>query len=100
LMEAMAAGVAVAASDVPGCSDIVASNETGLLFPFGDEPALAGVIARLANQDLRSRLVAAARALVRERYSASRMAEEYVDLYEHLCAARVAAAGNPLRLEK
>lgn len=94
MLEAMAAGVAVAASDVPGCADIVSSNETGLLFPHGDEPALLRVMQSLANQDLRSRLVAAARALVLKRYSASRMATEYVDLYERLCAPRVAAAGG------
>jgi glycosyltransferase involved in cell wall biosynthesis len=99
LLEAMAAGVAVAASDVPGCADIVSSNENGLLFPCGDEPALARVMTSLANQDLRARFVTAAHALVLQRYSGARMANEYVELYEHLCAARVAAA-DPLRSPK
>jgi glycosyltransferase involved in cell wall biosynthesis len=100
LLEAMAAGVAVAASDVPGCADIVSSDETGLLFPCGDEPALVRVMTRLASRDLRSRLVTAAQALVLERYSASRMAKEYVELYGRLCSERVAAAGSALESQK
>jgi glycosyltransferase involved in cell wall biosynthesis len=100
LLEAMAADVAVAASDVPGCKDIVTPNVNGLLFPFGDEPAIARVLAAMTNRDMRAQFAAAGRKLVLERYSAARMAKEYLDLYQVLCTAPVAASRKPLQLGK
>ena len=47
-LEAMAAGKAVIASRVGGVPEIVLDNETGLLVPSGDVPALAAALTRLA----------------------------------------------------
>jgi len=61
-LEAMAAGKAVLASRVGGVPEIVQDDETGLLVPAEDVPALAQAIARLADDaSLRQRLGAAGR---------------------------------------
>jgi glycosyltransferase involved in cell wall biosynthesis len=72
-LEAQSHGVPVVASDIPGCSDIVEDNVTGLLFPPGDIGAAAAALARL--NDLRNGSPAklhairrAARRRLRERY--------------------------------
>ncbi len=70
LIEAMAAGVPVVATDVPGVRDVVRTGETGLLVPAGDAIALAAAIRRVVDDGpLRERLVAAATADVRRRFT-------------------------------
>jgi colanic acid/amylovoran biosynthesis glycosyltransferase len=62
LMEAMAAGVPVVASDLSGIPELVEHDVTGLLVPPGDAEAIAAAIARLAaDPQLRERLAASAR---------------------------------------
>ncbi len=85
LMEAMAVGVPVVASDIPGCNDLVSDGETGMLFPVRDPGALHGALVRLAaDAGLRERLAGNARAFVRREFSAERMAESYAELYAAL----------------
>ena len=50
LMEAGGCARAVVASDVGGIRDIVSHEETGLLVPPGDSPALASAILRLLDE--------------------------------------------------
>ncbi len=57
-LEAMASGVPVVATDVPGCSDLVRHEANGLLVPLGDAPAAAAATRRLwADPALRARLI-------------------------------------------
>ena len=85
VMEAMAAGVPVVASDIEGTRALVRDGDTGLMFDVGDDVRLATQIGRLmADPVLRVRLAAAARKLVHEGYSAARMAEDYLQLYRRL----------------
>jgi colanic acid/amylovoran biosynthesis glycosyltransferase len=49
LMEALAAGVPVVASDLSGIPELVVHEQTGLLVPPGDATALAAAIERLAR---------------------------------------------------
>jgi glycosyltransferase involved in cell wall biosynthesis len=61
LLEAMASGCCVIASDIPGCRGVVTDGENGLLFPAGDAAALAAVLERvLSDQALGKRLGRAA----------------------------------------
>jgi glycosyltransferase involved in cell wall biosynthesis len=62
LIEASACGVASVCSDVGGSGEVVADGETGLLFPSGDDAALASRLEQLLADDaLRLRFGAAAR---------------------------------------
>jgi len=85
LMEAMAAGIAAIASNIPGCRELVIDQETGLLFPAGDALALARHLQTLsANPELRARLAQSGQAHIRQHFSAQAMAQRYTALYERL----------------
>jgi glycosyltransferase involved in cell wall biosynthesis len=61
LIEAMACGIVVVATDAPGIRDVVRNGQTGLLVPVGSPPALAMAIRQvLENETLRRTLTAAA----------------------------------------
>ncbi len=49
LLEAMAAGKPIVTTDVPGCRDLIAHEQTGLLVPYGDTRALSAAIVRLLS---------------------------------------------------
>jgi glycosyltransferase involved in cell wall biosynthesis len=85
LLEAAACGRPMIATDVPGCREVAIPDETGLLVPVDDAPALAAAIERLtASPDLRARFGAAARRLAVQRFSADAIAEATADLYKRL----------------
>ena len=85
ILEAQAAGVAVAASRVGGIPTIVKDEVTGLLFSAGDVDSLASVLSRLLrDQSLRNVLVQNARRQVRDKFSLSLMAEKTRALYAFL----------------
>jgi glycosyltransferase involved in cell wall biosynthesis len=89
LMEAAACGRAMIASDVPGCREIVIHNQTGLLVPADDAPALAQAMERLAGApELRARFAAAARNLVIEEFAADSIGRQTVQLYRRLLDAQ------------
>jgi len=82
-MEAMAAGVPVVASDVPGNRALVTHGQTGLLFPPGDPEQLVTTMkAMIERADRRGEMTRRARAAIERQFSAGRMAEEYTRLYE------------------
>lgn len=61
LVEAMAAGLPLVASDIPGYREVVRAGVDGLLVPPGDPAALADAVDRiLEDQDLAGRLSRAA----------------------------------------
>ncbi|MGH2672279.1 MAG: glycosyltransferase family 4 protein [Actinomycetota bacterium] len=67
LVEALAAGVPVVASDIPGYREVIRAGVDGLLLPPSDAAALASAIRRvLVEPDLASRLAHAGRARARE----------------------------------
>jgi glycosyltransferase involved in cell wall biosynthesis len=77
------------ATDVPGCREIVKANETGLLVPVDDAPALADAIKQLITSPAeRTRLGTAARSLVVEQFTASSIGRMTVELYRRLVSAR------------
>ena len=62
VLEAMAAGLPVVASDIPGNRELIADGENGSLFPYGDVHRLAGAIERLrADAPCRARYAACSR---------------------------------------
>jgi glycosyltransferase involved in cell wall biosynthesis len=70
ILEAMAAGVAVVATDVGGVSEAVSDGETGVLVPAGDPQALAEAMQRVAGDPLlRSRFGESARQRAEKRFT-------------------------------
>jgi glycosyltransferase involved in cell wall biosynthesis len=77
-IEAMAAGVPVLGTDVPGIRDVVKDGLTGLLTPPASPPRLAEAIKRLVHDAaLRQRLVKNAAREVRERFSWDQVIRQY-----------------------
>lgn len=84
VMEAMAAGLPVAASAVKGHVDLIRDGETGLLFPYGDPTACAARLLRLAQDpDLAHRLGTQA-ALEVQNYSLDRVLPQVMGAYSGL----------------
>jgi len=89
LLEAAACGRAMVATDVPGCREIVQAGETGLLVPARDPEALAqAVLTLIKDPDLRRRLGARARHIVRAHFSRQLIIRQTLDLYRESLAAR------------
>ena len=86
--EAMAAGLPVVATAVGGLPGVVDDGYTGLLCPV-DEDALRHRLANLAGDRDRARAMGArAREVALARYSAERMLDDYLALYERALARR------------
>lgn len=89
ILEAMAAGLPVVASDVGGVGDLVADGATGLLVPPADPDALAAALDRvLADPELRRRLGAAGRERARERFDLGALRRAHLELYARELARR------------
>ena len=82
ILEAMAAGLAVVATDVPGHRDVVVPGETGLLVTPEDPAALADAIAALLTDPARRKsLGQAGRERVRQEFSISAMVDATAAAY-------------------
>lgn len=82
LVEALAAGLPVVASDIPGYRTVITDGRDGRLVPPGDAEALAGAIdALLANPSLASALVEEGRRTVRA-YDWSVVVRELRSVYQ------------------
>jgi glycosyltransferase involved in cell wall biosynthesis len=85
LLDAMACGKPVVATTVGGIPEVVVHDETGLLVPPRDPPAMAEAIVRLlSDASLRDRMGAAGLARVRERFSAETMVKNTLRVYQQL----------------
>ncbi len=88
LLEAMASGAAVVASEIPGYDEVVLNEGTGLLVPPRDVPALAAALSRLlGDAELRRRLSGHALRAVR-RYDWERVTGEVIEVYEEVASRR------------
>ncbi|RMF43093.1 MAG: glycosyltransferase [Planctomycetota bacterium] len=89
ILEAMALGKPVLASDIPGNRDLVKHEETGFLYRLGDIQKLCSYTLRLLESpDLAQRMGEAAQARVRAEFSLPRMVAAHEALYADLVAAR------------
>ena len=85
LLEAVASGLPVVATEVEGCGEIVSGGETGLLVPPADARALAGALERLASdEDLAHSLAEAGRARVLETHSMGAFLSRHEALYTEI----------------
>jgi len=85
LLEKMANGLALVATRVGGNTDAVIDGQSGLLVPPRDPAALGAAIAKLYEDPaLRTRLGAAARQRVEQRFSIEACTQRYLNLYRGL----------------
>lgn len=85
VMEAMASGLPVVATEVGGIPDIVESGRTGLLVQQGDIHALAeALVSLLQDLDRRIRMGNAAQDFARIHLDARKTAERLAELYREL----------------
>jgi glycosyltransferase involved in cell wall biosynthesis len=85
LMEAMACGCPVVASNVGGNPELVQNGETGLLFEPRDVAGLSAALQVLIeDKALRGRLAEAGASFVRKRFSIQASAQRMGEIYEKL----------------
>jgi len=83
LLEGMSCGLPVVATSVGGIPEIVEDGVNGFLVPVKNPEAIAErILALTADADLRRRLGAAARETVLERYTAEKVVNQYLEVYE------------------
>lgn len=89
LLEAMAANLPLVATAVGGVPEMIESNESALLVPSNDPPALAAAIANLLiDKQLAERLTKQAAALVDTQYNPENYARSLVEIYRGVVMTR------------
>jgi glycosyltransferase involved in cell wall biosynthesis len=89
ILEAMAAGVPVVASDVGGVSELVEHGVTGLLVPPRDPDALAAALRRLLDDPQSRRTLGdAGRARAEAEFDLPRFRAQHLELYERVLAPK------------
>jgi len=89
MLEAMAAGLPVVASDVGDIGKTIGSSDCGLLVQPGSAEELLAALARvLRDPALRAALGANARARVHSAFSIQRTAAQYLEVYQSVLHAR------------
>ncbi len=84
ILEAMAVGTPVVATDIPGTRELIQHERTGLLVPPRQHEALAQAMERLArDRTLAQQLAMAARERV-EQFTIERAVRQYEDLYQQV----------------
>ncbi len=83
ILQAMAAGKPVIATDVGGNQEIIRHGETGILIsPQNSEMLADSILMLLENKTLANKLGMAARKVVKEKFSINCMIDNYIKLYE------------------
>ena len=87
LIEALAAGKPIVATDIEGNREIVDPGKTGLIVPPADENALAEALVALAlNREFARQLGRNAQTAARERFSETRMVRQTLAAYDRVIA--------------
>jgi glycogen synthase len=85
LLEAMAVGRPAVGAAVPGVTEVIKSEKTGLLFPATDAEKLAAALGRLLDEPkLAGRLTKAAKYSIKTTFNHDRMARQHYALYRKL----------------
>lgn len=91
ILEAMAAGLPVVATNVGGVPECVLQNQTGVLVPAGDSNALAeALVGLLRDEDLRRRLGRAGRERVLRHFSVESQAPKIESVFQRSMRPRAA----------
>ena len=85
ILEAMASGLPVVATDVGGNADLVVTGRSGEIVPAADVQALAASLVRMASDPTRAaRMGRAGRQVAESRFSMQAMVSTYQGLYDRL----------------
>lgn len=89
VLEAMAAGVPVAAAEVGGVPDLVAGGKTGLLFNPLDASSMRNAVEKmLAQPDMANVLATDAKKQARERFHPKVVARRHLEIYREVLNTR------------
>lgn len=95
ILEAMATGLPVIATNVGGNEELVASGETGTLVPAGNVNAMAvALLGYFTNRSIAAAHGQAGRRRVERLFSLESMVESYCRHYDNLLAARLPDAAQ------
>jgi glycosyltransferase involved in cell wall biosynthesis len=90
LLEAMASGLAVIATDIPGNRELIDDGVTGILIPCGNDEKLISALEALLVDDARAAALGRnARERVCRHYAVQAVARQYGDLYDLLIQGQV-----------
>lgn len=96
LLEGMATGLPVVATNVGGVPEIVEANRSGLLVPAEDVAALGAALARVVTDEaLRRTLGARGREVVESRFRIGTMVENRMAYFEELLSLAPVYGANP-----
>lgn len=84
LLEAMAAGLPIVASDIPGYNELIISGREGLLVPPKDPVLLARALTTLIQDNVLRQGMGEAASILSERFSWSRVADSILEYYEEV----------------
>ena len=88
IVEAMATGLPVIASDIGGCSEVVRDDQSGYLIPHGDTGALSRAVTRLVSGPeapaLRARMGQRGHDIAWECFSIEQQVDRLEQLYDAL----------------
>lgn len=91
IIEAMASGKPVVATDIPGCQDEVVQGETGLLIPPGESKPLAEALIQLLRDQVQAQQMGeAGRKRAVEHFDEHLVCERIVTTYRKLVAEKFA----------
>lgn len=88
ILEYMAAGRAVVATDVGGAREVVVEGRTGHIVPSGNDEALAAAVLNLLRNPELERFGEEGRRIVQERFSVEAQLRQTEDLYERLLSQK------------
>ena len=98
VLESMAAGVPVVATEVGGTPEIVEDGVTGVLVPPEDASSLARAVERLLeDSDLSTRLAESGRRFVTREFSLERMARATENHYVNLLEGKASGSSDHRR---
>ena len=91
ILEYMAAGLPVVATDVGGVREAIVEGETGYIVPSGDDEQMAERIIQILSNDENARAMGArGKAIVADKFSCDRHLRNTLELYDELLSgARV-----------
>jgi glycosyltransferase involved in cell wall biosynthesis len=96
VLEAMALGLPIVASDLPAVREVVEDGENALLVPVASADDLAtGIAEILDHPDRAAAFGARSREIFLERFTSARSAEAMIDLYRDLVQTSSVVSGAP-----